>query len=280
LKTHALWLSPTSHLGAIALPRWVSVVGVGLEVAIALALMLAWRLRLVQGLALVLFTCFAVIAGWLAWSGAASCSCFGQLVVPPWATLILDLVMVGTLAWNLRWMPQQTSSAGSGRHWRPSVAVIGGLALASVLFLHRPDLGASIQQATIIAGSRLEVQAAERIDTGDWIVVCYRSDCPHCTASIGEWLEWAVLDQENNGRRWAFLNVDDPGTDRDLLDRFPEAKAVRWRRPMPFLTTPLVLALRAGVVTRTSQSVEEFFAALPADGLVSQTVSDLDHRSP
>lgn len=267
LKTHALWLSPTSHLGTIALPRWMSAVGVGLELTIALALIFASRQRLVQGLTLTLFACLTVIAAWLTFSGAASCGCFGRMMVPPWATLILDLIVVGALALNLRWMSPQITSVGSVFHWRPAVAAIGGLVLAITLILYRPDLGTSLQQATIVAGSRLEAQAAERIDAGDWIVVCYRSDCPHCTTAISEWLEWAALDQENNGRRWAFLNVDDDGS-KDLLDRFPQAKAIRWRKPMPYLTTPLVLALRAGVVTRTSESVEEFFASLPADGLV------------
>jgi hypothetical protein len=259
LKAITLWAAPTAHLGTIVLPRWLAASGIGLEVALAMALILARRSHRIQGAAMALFIMFTVIAAWLTWMGAASCGCFGKVMVPPWATLVLDLGVVGALAWNLRQVKAHVVTGPTLRPWHSVTAVGVGLALAATLAVHHPDR----QQTDIVVGNKLEAHATEPIDVGEWIVVCYRSDCPHCAASIGDWLEWAALDLENNGRRWAFLNLDEPHAATDLLDRYPQAVVARWRKPMPYLATPLVLALQAGVVTKTSSSVEDFFADLP-----------------
>ena len=77
--------------------------------------------------ALATFTIFAVVSGYLAWIGVASCGCFGSIKASPWAAFAVDVLALMILPAaqpdlrSLREKPQRT------------LARIGGVVLGAVV---------------------------------------------------------------------------------------------------------------------------------------------------
>jgi hypothetical protein len=203
---------------------------------------------------LILFGAFAgySLRGVLA--GRATCGCLGQVAVPPWGALAVDVAAVGLLA------------ACGGSQWRARLGV-GCLAAGSVWLLP-PSLLPLEEDAGWVRPGREEPsekelsftvgQPVERdgitglpagINEGLWTVVFYREGCEECervlqrfnsviavregAASIGRLLLVRVQGLEHT-----------PGSPLPWPLRFAAQQATTHR----FITTPTVVTVRDGIV--------------------------------
>jgi len=252
---------PQASLGNWILPRSLSVTIVGIE--LALATLFIWGIwpRVLRLVGIVCFGSLALVAGYFTLQGVTSCGCFGRLHVPPWITLTGDLVIVVGLVLNGRSHPSWDAARTSHptAYWEVPLA-ISAFVLVGMFLLNsfRPIMVSATSETSPMAENRIP---GSRAGSGEWLVVCYRSTCPHCRRSLGDWLDEIRADTAGSNRRWALLNVDEEEGDGDLLDQFPHEDLEHWRNPMPQLTTPLVLQLHNGIVIRTYLSVEDCLAA-------------------
>jgi hypothetical protein len=251
-KGMELWLDPAVALGPFSVPRNAMAILVGIELALSLLLVSGIWSRWLRRTCILLFSAFALVATWLAISGAASCGCFGRLHVPPAFTAGLDALLVLAL-----WRSGDHRPAGSSPStWRRILAGAGiavGMAAALLLSFRAPDVaGAIASAAPVTQTGRFDPAAAgvSEVARGRWVVVLYRSDCPHCKTHLGEWASLARLDQDMRPRRWAFMNVDAATVTGDLLDQYPTSGLLRLRKAMPEASTPTTVVLRDGVVQR------------------------------
>ena len=113
LKAHELATRPTSD-ATLLTSRWFLIGLVELEFALGVLLVcnrwpvLLWRITIGA------FSCFAAVSLSRGLLGYESCGSFGQLMISPWITLVLDIVVTMAL-W--RWMPSQQSTSRIAPHW-------------------------------------------------------------------------------------------------------------------------------------------------------------------
>jgi hypothetical protein len=121
LKAHGLTLDPLSQESFLASPRLL-VATIEMEILLGLWLLSGWAARGAWVVALGFFAILAGVSLYLALAGQASCGCFGQLAVSPWAAFGLDIAAVAAL---LIWRPGYTAEA------RPAVWLSGLLKAAA-----------------------------------------------------------------------------------------------------------------------------------------------------
>jgi len=185
-------------------------------------------------------------------------------------TATMDVCFMLYFSYDIWRMPRKSACdpAAITAHWRWMMAISIGVIVMAALFAHRPDmrgvLGPDPSQAKPTADMGIMDglgQLAPTMQQGMWIVILYRSSCPHCQSDMPEWLEWAALDQEANHRRWALVNVDDANAGDDLIDRYPHEAVVHLRRPMATITTPQVLVLKNGGIVGSYPSMADALAS-------------------
>src|SRR5690606_5970057 len=89
-------------------------------------------------IAMACFAVFSGIAGYRTWQGADSCGCFGQVVIRPIYTLILDLIFLGAFVLH-RPAPEVITSRRWAR-WTILIIVVSALAWSISLAVFRPEL--------------------------------------------------------------------------------------------------------------------------------------------
>ena len=96
LKVHQ---AMTDSLGAgwILSGRTLLVLEIQFEIILGLWLLSGLHRRLSWAAAVMCFGLFACVSFYKGASGASSCGCFGKITVPPWVTLILDVVILFAL---------------------------------------------------------------------------------------------------------------------------------------------------------------------------------------
>jgi Protein of unknown function (DUF1573) len=93
---------------------WMLVALIELELVVGLWLLSRRSVRAVRIAAITLFSAFAIFNWTQVAAGAVSCACFGPILVRPWVTLTLDLLVVLML---LLWRPQPVQLKPTA--WRP-----------------------------------------------------------------------------------------------------------------------------------------------------------------
>lgn len=215
---------------------WVDLAHLGFE-----AVLIGWCCwprapRLLRWVALVLWMCYAGIAGhrWLI--GQETCGCFGAVHVPGWLTAAVDLLLV-CLWWNWRTPPTPPA------RWRGIAVVMVGAAAVSALAVFRPLATAS-------------PLLPEPLRTGRWMVVVYRNDCEVCRQELPRWTQGAIgRGSSPLRRRWAFADAGPAFGDLDA-GLPPNVLRLRWPAA-PVTTTPTALVIDAGVVVRSITIVDE-----------------------
>jgi hypothetical protein len=210
---------------------------------------------------LILFGAFAgySLRGVLA--GRATCGCLGQVAVPPWGALAVDVAAVGLLA------------ACGGSQWRARLGV-GCLAAGSVWLLPPSLLPLEEEAAWLVRGGSerlVDLSAAvgqrfpllERIDmgrelaTGRWRVLLYRRDCPQCRQHLAE---RAREGWQADGARWALVALS-PGEEVPAVDQCSGCRHGRLDLPAGWgLATPWDVTLQDGIVV-SARSPENLNAA-------------------
>ncbi|MER3417272.1 MAG: hypothetical protein C4297_13840 [Gemmataceae bacterium] len=123
-KLHGLsWLDPTESL--FATPA-VQVLAIQCELLAGIALLIGiWPVAVYRATA-ALFTAFAGVSAYQAFTGQASCACFGRIMVSPWVTLAIDVTVLIAMAYFRRHVPAAGSAAFSSKLFMP---ILSGSAL-------------------------------------------------------------------------------------------------------------------------------------------------------
>jgi len=265
-------LATTPLLGRSFLDsRWVVLAAVPFEFALGCFLLTGQSRRLVWAVASFSFALFSAVTAYKAWSGQASCGCFGRVQVDPRYTLALDLAALLSL---LIFRPglHRPTPIRIHRLLTPAIVatsllIAAGLCLA--MLKHTPVTGA----ADFIGNDKLVLLQPEewvgrqfpllpftslgdRLATGSWIVVFYHYDCPQCREELPhfERLARQAADQPDQPRI-LLLEVPpyappgkDPVPQNTLCTRGRLDESREW-----FVQTPAEVRLTDGIVTRAKE---------------------------
>jgi hypothetical protein len=185
------------------------------------------------------FAAFCLAAVSFALGGKESCGCFGPLIVPPLLTATIDAALA--LGW---WCTARPTIEQQTRPWLAGALLLALIPVVGVVALRQPSLPA---QATV---DSMPVE----LRSDDWVVLVYRSDCPHCQAEFAGWAELIQRRCRQITPRWACIDIgpDLPGQDLYREAGLPEERVPRLRWPgLQVARTPVALELRGGRVMRT-----------------------------
>lgn len=253
-----------AHMSALGLYFLPIEIGVELATGLLAATGVCWRT--VRWLVLVLFLGFAGYSAYLAFQGALSCGCLGEIRVHPWWTFGLDLFVAlgigSTILYERRTMNEEsakvdqgTAKPTTGARWVvPLVAGVGVVSAALLVWRVNQGFagatGPSVSTGLIVldpekwVGQKLPIADAINVDLsrGEWSVLFHRHDCPVCQAEIPRFIERAEA-----GERVALVEAPpygsaEPRSDKCLYARLSDAH--EW-----FMRTPVEIQLRDGQVT-------------------------------
>ncbi len=267
LKAHQLATLPVVGKGLLA-SRWVLIAELECELLLGLWLLSGVFLKLSWLVATGSFAAFSVITYVKAARGDASCGCFGVVAVSPWITLVMDVGAVSALIILRRgfWRPPPVARPWLRFAGTCIVAIALGVPAAAAALSFKP---AKIDNAGRILGSGKYVLLEpelwtgkklpllsyldmpkpdmEKIAGGEWSVILYRHDCPHCRQQLGQ-MRKGLKGAEPP--KTAFIELPPYGTGR--AEFLPEGKDLlfgkldnskRW-----LVETPVMLNLVKGVV--------------------------------
>ncbi len=232
------------------------------ESALGLALLLGLWPRIARHAAAMFFACGSIVSASKGLRGAATCGCFGELRVSPWATMILDAAAALALVVLCR-------RTGPGRPGTLRLAAFAGLmALVALplaltasqgpLYLESGEVVLAPGQLVVLEPERwvgrrfplLEhIDVGSKLAQGEWTVVLYHDQCPKCRKRI-------ALERRTAGREGKLALVEMP----PYSAAPPPAGALHGRLSNAFerfAVAPLVVRLREGTV---------WFAADGSDG--------------
>jgi hypothetical protein len=278
-KGYQLGTGPVAESGLLT-SRWFLIVVAEVELLLGLWLLAGGSPKLTWRLSVLCFVMFACVSLYEVIGGQPNCGCFGNVVVNPRATFVLDVVLVAAL---LRWRPvfgTDLRAAFDPAHFRPGlrvvlvwlfVAVPAGYAMANYRAAGLDSAG------QVIGDGRLVVLKPETwagkpcpllryIDIPDlvrgrWLVVLYRRGCATCDSVLskcGELTRAAASDPR--APRFALVEMPpyapDDGALKGLattcvLSRLSDA--FDWS-----VATPVVTLVRDGTVVgcRTGKDAE------------------------
>jgi hypothetical protein len=267
LKFHQLWYAGGNSLGLSAIVDLALPVA---EVALALWLVLGKVSRRSSFTAAVCFVVFGAFSLSQALAGRMSCGCFGVVHVSPRLTFAVDALCAGGLLITLphasRPNASSRQSAGS-RLYRPAIALLVMTAIAAAVWT-----AANLSSKAIIAlngfhsGQSLAVfdparsvglplgmidsiDIAPQLSKGNWTVVFYRHDCPHCFEVSRKYERMALEPRTDSASpRVALIELPPFGRNKHqsssayVSGRLSESTT--W-----FIQTPVVVQLADGHVT-------------------------------
>jgi hypothetical protein len=273
LKGHQLVTEPTPERDLLS-SRWFLILWVEVELALAVWLLSGLARRAAWATALACFAGFAGVALHKGLIGEASCGCFGRIEVNPWYTLVLDGAVVAALAFL---HPPLLSPPPTARpRLRFAAAAAVGLAagipfiLAAALF--EPTTlsadGQVVGSSRVVllepekwVGGRLpllpHIDVAKQLAKGQWTVVLYHHDCPHCQERVPQ-LEREARKQAGRVGDAKVAMVELPPyapAGRSLLP--PDTSCLAGRASGArdwFVETPTILTLLNGVVVDAKES--------------------------
>lgn len=256
------WNSPRIlAMDGLLSDHWLLNAVIGLEALMAV-LILCLSANIARVLIIVVFGCFAVVAGYALILGK-DCNCFGLDLLGAWFTLPLDLiVLVG--AWFL---------VPSGESQPLGRIPTRFVALAIVLAV----VGIGVSQYRISKSKtteRLEfLLAAEMVEkpwpitstyhpelaqlaTGKWFVLIVRSDCKHCQELIEERFQDPKLHRPSE-RTAVFIAGNDAWSFQlDHVSLEHGQSSIIWPNGEPFVASPAVFQCVNGIIKRADDSVD------------------------
>ncbi len=249
-------LSTSAWPNPVGWSDWLSVLQIGAEMALGIALFKGVCRQVMHWLALCLFIALSSYAFYKATSGATSCGCFGALRVHPWWTFFIDATVSLGLLISLPRPAEDAASVVKGRTKRfgklltACVAII--IVLAGVhtvgntrqfIAVARTANGINVLEPVAWTGKKMPI--AEYIDIdmthGDWTMVFHQHDCPACQSLLPHYERLA-----KGGQQVALIEVP-PYGDREssvnaVYGRLEDSR--QW-----FVNTPTEVRLYNGVVT-------------------------------
>jgi hypothetical protein len=234
----------------------------GTTLAVALELLLGWGLvagvgpRYLRPAAGILFTLFAVYSMHRAVTGFKQCGCFGDISVPPWMTMAVDLVAAA----GLLFLPKDSLMRHSGRARVAGVVVVAtgvpllwmGLSLVNQLGRGRATSWAS-ESMTILSPDdwvgkdfpiTAAIEPATEITTGSWNVLMFHHDCHKCQEVVPV---QRALAEAHPGTRLLLLEVPPCGSPPGESPNVTVAKLNE--RQSWFVSAPVMIRVENGIVT-------------------------------
>jgi hypothetical protein len=291
LKAHEL-LAGHREPDALLTSRWLLTGVVEAQLLLALWLLSGLYARAAWWAAVGCFSVFAAVAGLEGVLGRASCGCFGMAAINPWYTFAFDCVAVAALA---RWRPTAADRLPRQVErrrlvWVGACGVLAagvmiaaaarsqpaaseeGLVSASGLVILEPEkwVGREFPLMRYIEADRTarteprppEYREREKtatqaspLQSGNWTVVLYHWDCPHCREALPQ---YEALAREDHGRvARATVLIEMPpyapageelvsASSACVLGKLSDER--EW-----FATTPLVVAIQDGKVVSVQQ---------------------------
>ncbi len=254
--------------------RWFLIGVVEFELFLGLWLLLSCFAQLARHVTLACFTAFACFSRYLAFSGAASCGCFGKVPMSPWVALASDLAALAALS---IWIPggeAPTNMSFRLRSWILVascclVGVPGAFVMDSQTSRALAADGDLVGDAGFVGDGNLvvlepekwvgkrfpllrHIDAAAPLAEGEWIIVLYRHDCPKCQEAMVECRELAIdLAKQANSPRIAMIELPPYGGAIDQLvsPHWPVRLARLNDRVERFMEVPLKLVLSHATVS-------------------------------
>jgi hypothetical protein len=283
LKTHQIATDPA--LGVLYGSRWLQVALAEYELLLAVWLLSGVGAVWARRVALLTFAGFGCYAAYLAFSGAASCGCFGQARVNPWWTFTLDVSMVALL---LAWKPtpaEPGSRAGSRPAWLTrSLVAVAGLAVATIPLLPLlavPRLTPAPSHDGVLTGDKfvllepakwvgkpfplaehLVTDQRERLSRGSWVLVFVHEDCPKCGKEIPRYERLAeTLRVAGEGTDVMLIAVPHGGTREPPASQLCHYACLSEGKEW-LITTPCEVRLADGVVIAATTDERAFLTNL------------------
>ena len=264
-------MSVPASATSVLLSRPVQIAVVGVELLLAVWLLVGIYAREARMAASGLFLAFAGYACWRLVAGAGSCGCFGAVDVPPAVMLALDLLVVTALFG----CPSTDAITKTGPlRWTMALTAALVVPTTAAIFADRP-VGPDGMAADGLVVLKPEtwtgrpfpllehVAIPASLDSGRWTVVLYRHDCADCLRDLPRHEALAKrLAEERSGHRVALVSVPPHAGGAD-----PSTAAVRGRldqRRDWFVSVPAVVELRAGIVVDPSDN--DIPSDIPAGG--------------
>ena len=168
------------------------------ELLVGLWLLSMWQSLNARLFAIGLFCVFILFSVYKLLNGETDCSCFGVYVVHPWITLMIDLSVVGFLAF---WKPNSQAKLWPG--WIGIAAIFILLSTGHFLAFEpvsvaEVDRSPEANQTIVVDADSLLVSDLERslfpyiakggeqLKMGLWRIILYHEDCPKCQSLIQE----------------------------------------------------------------------------------------------
>ena len=250
---------------------------IGIEAALAVYLLFGdhrWSWRS----AIAIFSVFAVTSGY-AWATGQDCNCIDRRIGPGWM-LAIDIVVLIT-AWYARpnfHSPSGGSdavAAGEGhsglapknqprtaaRILPLSVSLTAGiLSITAAQWRHQAIVTADEAQIEylipeLLIGKRWPLDSRidprlKPLETGNWMVVIVRRDCPHCQEFLDK--HFADPTWHRPGERTVVFVAGDNQWpfqfDRVELTDIDFQKFISWSHDEAFATSPSIFLIRSGIV--------------------------------
>jgi len=252
-------------------PAWIMAAGVQIELAVGLWLVSGWRPRAAREAAIVLFLAFAAFSLYRSLAGYESCGCFGSLRVNPWLTFVLDLGVLGMLAFSRRHANELPVAPNSGaRAWTYGIAwalvaavmlILIGLRPGTTTSTHANEPGITVTDSMVILEPEQwigrafplvkELSPAVDLQHGKWILLFFHHDCPQCQEAMPQYEALAAeLNEVGDAMRVLLIEVPPfgPGPmERQSISAVRLSDKHDW-----FVQTPLEVVLGDGKVVTAS----------------------------
>jgi hypothetical protein len=284
LKVHALYAGGAWH-NHDSLPRWISLVVIGFETILGLAIILELRPVLTWRVAQLTFGVFCARSLLKALGGENTCGCFGVISVSPYLSVAVNAVIL--LAIGLIGPPGRLRSVTPGTmHFRlvrslPALTIsLLAILFATAVWQHGPQ---GLAEAFSIlppapdgpptVGKQWpfldDVKPATNFTQSTWHLLVYRWRCPHCQTAIEAFQREAeALATLTERVRFAIIELPpyeapqpEPSTLLSLWARAQKGTSVN---------TPLLVRLDDGIVTSVTNEWS-FWQAAGLAGAESHT---------
>jgi len=232
--------------------REVMVWHVPLEIGLGVWLMSGLFRKAGWLLGVLTFLMFLGVTGYKGVNGYGDCGCFGLVKLNPWVTF--GAVDVPVLLLLLIFRPKGEKlfgRCGKVHFWSVfAVAIIAIAPVTGYLLASEPVLPEELPEAGVRWEKLENIDVADQIDEGMWVVLLYHNDCSNCQEAIP--MYEAVAPDYAGNISFAFVEIPPYGDMEDsiipedtnaLVGRLDESED--W-----IIQTPRVLLLVDGVVMK------------------------------
>jgi hypothetical protein len=260
-KVFAPHYAPELPVFGWEIPMPIRSLAAGIELSLAILLIVFRRNRVVLLVGAGLFLVYAIVAYDMMSRGFDACGCFGKIMVDPVAVFSFDIVAVLLLAAAVCLV------SGPGKGWSSVVMVC-----VSSVTMCVGMLGYMVSRDAVIRMRESEYRSLVAIDgrlsRDRWLVVFYRSTCPECLEHKKEW----TRDMEDRvGQPYRFALVNLGPDERDVVfGDYVLGNQIRIPWQNDFMETPVLVIMSVGTVIGRYRSWNEAMKVVDARNILER----------